>query len=142
MTGLKNQMDKAYRFPVMISSWNNHYNAWKKMNKNYLLIRYEDLINDLEKELNKIIFYLNNINKLKIDKEKINNILKTTTFDNFKKLEDEGLFDEANLDKKNNKLKPFFNKGPKQNWNKFINKDIIAEIEKEFYNEMKELNYL
>ena len=30
MSGLKNQIDKAYSFPVMISSWNNHYNAWKK----------------------------------------------------------------------------------------------------------------
>ena len=142
MTGLKNQLDKAYSFPVMISSWNNHYNAWKKINKNYLLIRYEDLINDLEKELNRVIVYLNNINKIEVDKRKINNIVKTTTFDNFKKLEDEGLFNEANLNPKTNKLKSFFNTGPNQNYTKFVNKDIKNEIEKKFYKEMKELGYV
>ena len=142
MSGLKNQIDKAYNFPGMISSWNNHYNAWKKINKNYLLIKYEDLINDPEKELNKIVVYLHNINKLKIDKKKIDNILKTTTFENLKKLEDEGLFNETNFDPKTNKLKSFFNTGPNQNWTKFINKDIKNEIEKNFYKEMKELGYI
>ena len=141
MTGLKIQPDKAYSFPVMISSWNNHYNAWKKINKNYLLIKYEDLINDPEKELNKIVVYLHNINKLKIDKKKIDNILKTTTFANFKKLEDEGLFNESNLDQAN-KLKSFFNMGPNRNWTKLINKNIKNEIEKKFYMEMKELGYI
>ena len=142
MSGLKNQIDKAYNFPGMISSWNNHYNAWKKIKKNYFLIKYESLINDPEKELNRIVVYLHNINKLKIDKKKINNILKTTTFDNFKKLEDEGLFNEANLEPKTNKLKSFFNTGPNQNWTKFINGDIKNEIEKNFYKEMKELGYI
>ena len=142
ITGLKTQLDKEYSFPVMISSWNNHYNAWKKINKNYLLIKYEDLINDPEKELNKIVVYLHNINKLKIDKKKIDNILKTTTFENLKKLEDEGLFNETNFDPKTNKLKSFFNTGPNQNWTKFINKDIKNEIEKNFYKEMKELGYI
>ena len=70
MSGLKNQIDKAYNFPGMISSWNNHYNAWKKIKKNYFLIKYESLINDPEKELNRIVVYLHNINKLKIDKKK------------------------------------------------------------------------
>ena len=142
MSGLKNQIDKEYSFPVMISSWNNHYNAWKKIKKNYLLIKYESLINDPEKELNRIVVYLHNINKLKIDKKKINNILKTTTFDNFKKLEDEGLFNEAILEPKTNRLKSFFNTGPNQNWTKFINGDIKNEIEKNFYKEMKELGYI
>lgn len=142
MTGLKDNLDKSYRFPVMISSWNNHYNAWKKLNKNYLLIRYEDLISDTEKELNRIINYLNNINNLEVNKKKISNILKSTAFDNFKKLEDKGLFNESNLDPKTNKLKPFFNTGPKQNWNKFVNRDVVDEIEKKFCKEMVQLGYI
>ena len=142
MTGQNSQMNKEYSFPVMISSWNNHYNAWKKIKKNYLLIRYEDLIQDLEKELNRIIIYLNNIKKVEIEKKKLSNILQTTTFDNFKKLENDGLFNEANFDKKNNKFKTFFNSDPNLYKNKFINKNIKDEIEKNFYNEMKELKYL
>ena len=85
---------------------------------------------------------MHNINKLKIDKKKIDNILKTTTFENLKKLEDEGLFNETNFDPKTNKLKSFFNMGPNQNWTKFINGDIKNEIERNFYKEMKELGYI
>ena len=84
---------------------------------------------------------MHNINRLKIDKKKIDNILKTTTFENFKKLEDEGLFNEANL-AQNNRLKSFFNMGPNQNWTKLINETIKNEIEKNFYTEMKELGYI
>ncbi len=142
MTGLNDNLDKSYRFPVMISSWNNHYNAWKKLNKNYLLIRYEDLISDTEKELNRIINYLKTITNLEVNKKKISNILKSTSFDNLKKLEDKGLFNESALDPKTNKLKTFFNTGPKQNWNKFVNRDVVDEIEKKFCKEMVQLGYI
>ena len=142
MTGLNIQKDKKYSFPVMISSWNNHYNAWKKINKNYLLIRYEDLIQDLEKELNRIIVYLNNIKKMKTDKKKIINILQSTTFDKFKKLENNDLFNEVNFDQEKNEYKTFFNNNPNLDKKNFIDKNIKDEIEKNFYNEMKELKYL
>jgi hypothetical protein len=142
MTGINIEINKEYSFPVMISSWNNHYNAWKKISKNYLLIKYEDLIDDFEKELNRIIIYINNIKKLDIDKIKINNILKTTTFDNFKKMENKGLFNESNFDPKTNQFKTFFNTRPNKNTSQLISKNIKNEIEKKFYNEMKELNYL
>ena len=29
MTGINIEINKEYSFPVMISSWNNHYNAWR-----------------------------------------------------------------------------------------------------------------
>ena len=39
---------------TVISSWKNHYNSWKQFKKNYLLIKYEDLIQDPHKEFNKL----------------------------------------------------------------------------------------
>ena len=142
MTGFKVKTNNAYSFPVMISSWANHYNAWKKIKKNYILIKFEDLIDNPKKELYKIIQYLNKIKKIEISEDKINNILKTTSFDNFKKLEEKGFFEEANIDLKTNKYKSFFNTHPSQYKKTLISSDIKKEVEIKFYNEMKELDYL
>ena len=141
MTGVKINQNKAYSFPVMISSWNNHYNSWKKIKKNYLLIKYENLINNPKKELLRIIDYLNKIKTININKEKFDNILRTTTFDNFKKLENNGLFSEANLDPITGNFKSFFNTDPNIK-KKPLKKKIIKEIEKKFHKELKELGYL
>ena len=40
------------------------------------------------------------------------------------------------------KKKNFFNLGPKNDYKKLLDKNISEEIEKKFYSEMKELNYL
>ncbi len=141
MTGFKVKTNNAYSFPVMISSWANHYNAWKKIKKNYILIKFEDLINNPKKELLKIIKYLNKIKKIEISEDKINNILKTTSFDNLKKLEEQGFFEEANIDPKTNKYKSFFNTHPSQYKKTFISSGIKKEVEIKFFKEMKELNY-
>ncbi len=142
MTGFKVKTNNAYSFPVMISSWANHYNAWKKIKKNYILIKFEDLINNPKKELLKVIKYLNKIKKIEISEDKINNILKTTSFDNLKKLEEQGFFEEANIDPKTNKYKSFFNTHPSQYKKTFISSGIKKEVETKFCKEMKDLNYL
>ena len=142
MTGFKVKTNNAYSFPVMISSWANHYNAWKKIKKNYILIKFEDLINNPKKELLKVIKYLNKIKKIEISEDKINNILKTTSFDNLKKLEEQGFFEEANIDLKTNKYKSFFNTHPSQYKKTFISSGIKKEVETKFCKEMKDLNYL
>ena len=142
MTSLKIDHTKEYSFPVMISSWQNHYNAWKKMKKNYFLIRYEDLINDKKNQIYKIVNYLKRIRTIEISEEKIDNIIKTTSFENFKKFEKDGLFNESNWDNKNNKFKSFFNVGPNKDYSSLNKSKINSEIEKKFFNEMKELNYL
>ena len=41
--------------PQLLSSWGNHYNSWKKFPNNYLLIKYEDLINDKENKIRELI---------------------------------------------------------------------------------------
>ena len=140
-TGLQVYKDKNYSFPVMISSWNNHYNAWKKIKKNYLLIKYEDLIQDTKNQLIKIIEYLNKFSSFEICEEKINNILKTTSFENFVKLENEGHFKESNLSK-SGKTKVFFREGPNKKWQNSLNKKISDKIERKFFKEMSELGYL
>jgi hypothetical protein len=141
-TGMYRKPDNDYSFPVLISSWNNHYNYWKKLKKNYLLIKYEDLLKNTENEILKIIRYLEKFIKFQISDQKIKNILKTTSFSYLKKMEDKGLFKESNIDNKTRELKNFFNQGPNNKWEKQIKKEIINDVEKKFYKEMKELGYV
>ena len=140
-TGLQINKHQEYSFPVMISSWKNHYNAWKKIKKNYLLIKYEELVKDPEKQLKAIMTYLNKLSKIEINNNKIKNILETTSFEHFKKLEEKGLFKESNLDQ-SGKLKKFFNNNPKKINQKNLNNEIKKKIENEFNSELKELDYI
>ena len=41
-----------------------------------------------------------------------------------------------------NKKITFFKLGSENNWKKILKAEIIKKIEKKFYNEMKELNYI
>lgn len=133
--------DNEADIATLLGSWSDHYNFWTKKNSNLLLIKYEDLILDTKKELERIIIYLKKFMTVEINPEKIKNILNTTSFDHLKDLENKGLFNENVYDSKKNKIR-FFNKGPSNDWTKVLDKKIQDDIEKIFYKEMKELGYI
>jgi len=120
----------------LLGSWKNHYNSWK-ISSNLIIIRYEDLITDTKSQINKLIIFLKKFGDFKTNNEKINNIIKTTSFEVLKKNEEKYGFKEA----ASKKIK-FFNLGPKNNWKNIIDEKLIYKIEKNFKKEMKELNYL
>tara|TARA_B100001250_G_scaffold388022_1_gene385939 strand:- start:617 stop:1447 length:831 start_codon:yes stop_codon:yes gene_type:complete len=128
--------------PTLISSWNFNYKSWKAVNKNYLLIKYEDLISNLEKEVNKIINYLNSFDKIKINTENLNDIISSSSFENFQKMEEQGLFTEGALNIKTGEKRNFFYLGPKNKWQDLLNIQIKDEIEAKFKDEMSELGYI
>ena len=132
--GIKNSK-KEMDLPHIISSWKNHFNSWKKMNKNYLLIKYENLITSPEVELQKILNYLEKLLNIKFDKLKILDAIEKSSFANLKKKEQDHGFIEA-------PTSSFFNLGPKNDWRKLLSEKISEKIEKEFKAEMMELNYL
>ena len=133
--------DNEADIATLLGSWSDHYNFWTKRNSNLLLIKYEDLILNTKKELERIIIYLKKFMTVEINPEKIKNILNTTSFDHLKDLENKGLFNENVYDSKKNKIR-FFNKGPSNDWTKVLDKKIQNDIEKIFYKEMKELGYI
>ena len=128
--------------PQLLSSWANHYNSWKKFPKNNLLIKYEDLVLDVKKEILKIINYLSNYFEYKISDKVIEEIERNTSFENFKELENVGKFDENSINKITGEKKTFFNLGPHNNWKKILKKESVDKIETQFNNEMSELGYL
>ena len=127
--------------PTVLSSWSNHYNSWKKFNKNYLLIKYENLLNDTHKEFNKIVIYLNKNLKLNFNKEQIDKAIKNCDFEKLKEQENNEGFKESAKDKSGN-IKKFFYLGPKNDWLKILDQKTRENIENEFSKELIELGYL
>ena len=128
--------------PQALSSWDKHYESWSRFPKNFLLIKYEDLLNNNENEIKKIIKYLNKFFNIRENEKMINAIIKNTSFSNLKKQEEEQGFSESIWDKKLNKKKRFFNLGPENKWSSLLDKKIINKIEKRFGPTMKKLGYL
>ena len=128
--------------PQLLSSWSNHYNSWKKFPNNYLLIKYEDLVSDIGKEIMRIAKYLSNHFEYEFSDKIVDEIKKNTSFENFKELETKGKFNENSINEITGEKNTFFNLGPKNNWKEILKKESIYKIEKEFNKEMKELGYL
>ena len=126
---------------TFLGSWSVHYNSWIKNSKNILLIKYENLINNKELEIRKIINFINKFIKFSVDEEKIKKCITSSSFENMKNMENKGLFKESAKDLKGNNI-PFFNHGKIGLWKNILKKEIVSEIEKKFYKEMRELNYL
>ena len=95
---------------TLLGSWKTHYNSWK-IASNSLIIRYEDLLLNAKLQINNLSLYLKKFTEFEVNDEKIQNILKTTSFEKLKKMEEKEGFEEAsNLNIK------FFNLGPKNNF--------------------------
>jgi len=130
-----------HSLPQIIGSWKTHYLSWKSMKKNYLLIKYENLIKNPEDEFTKIANFLGKLFKNNFRKEVIDDAIKLSSFDKLEKMEQEHGFVESATNQDGTKQK-FFYLGAKNNWRKMLNKKLIEEINIEFENEMKELGYL
>ena len=134
--------DKETGMQCLLGKWNDHYRSWTRNKNNFLLIKYEDLIQNPENELEKIINFLKKYLDVKTNDNKNKKILETTSFKNLKEMEQKGLFKENVLNKKDDSKVNFFHLGPANNWKDTLNEDVKNKIEKNFYNEMKELGYL
>ena len=128
--------------PNHFSSWSNHYNSWKRFPNNNILIRYEDILENPKKEILKIADYLKKFFQLNLNEKRVVSIVKKTSFENFKKNEQNGRFDENVMNKNRDRKIEFFFLGPKNNWKKLLKQKTIIEIERKFKNEMTELGYI
>ncbi len=134
-----------YAKSQIITSWQINYLSWIEKN-NYLktiLIKYEDLNRNSEKTFKNIIKFINQITKNNepIIQEKLHNAIATTNFKNMQKIEREGNFRENVHSEKTLEQKKFFHLGPKNDWKKLVDKEIIEKINNNCKDEMLNLNY-
>jgi len=133
---------RDYSLPQIIGSWQTHYKTWKIMNKNFLLIKYENLINTPNSEFKKIANYLERLFKTKFTNEQIERAINSSSFDKLQKMEEKKGFFESAENKQTGEKNKFFYLGPKNDWTKILDKEIADEISSRFEPEMKELGYL
>ena len=131
---------------VYAGSWSGNFNSWKsfKSVNKYLLVKYDDLINDKEKVFHAILKFIFMLKKVDfvIDKKKFQNALETTDFQNMKKLENEQGFEESMVDKKTGKKINFFHLGKKTDWKTSLDVSLQNKLQKVFEKEMIEIGYL
>ena len=134
---------KDFAVATILGNWKHHYLSWKNLNfAPLLIVKYEDLINDTEKSFISILNFLKKIQNIKIDREKVLNVVKSCSFDVMSKKEKNEQFNEAVYSKKNNKKLNFFNLGKKNDWRKLLDPNIEKKTRNLFSKEMKELGYI
>ena len=137
--------DLVYSDFQFISSWSTNYKSWKVQKKiPTKIIKYEDLLNQTYAVFLDIIKYVNKItkNNEKVDKAKIKKTLISTSFEKLKKNEIENGFSEAvPIRGDKSKKVSFFHLGPKNDWNKLLDKNLKVKIEKIFDKNLNELSY-
>ena len=132
-------IDEGVNYPVYTYNWGVNYSSWKNFKSvPGFIVRYEDLIEEPYNNFNKIVMFLHNLGLPKIDKKKLKESIKNTSFDNLQKLEKEKGFNEQIIKNKKN----FFNKGITDSWKNKLNNNQIKIIENKFKKEMTELSYL
>ncbi len=143
--GIKNADNSADRTVTHVGTWSSHLNTWKEFDKvnKYLLIKYEDLVSDTEKIFLKILEFIYKLvgSKLVLDEFKFKNTIKTTSFENLKKLEKENNFHEAKKDSKNKPV-TFFKYGFNKDGKVDLPENFKKQIEDFYKKEMLELGYL
>ena len=131
---------------VYVGNWAGNFNSWKsfKHQGRYLLIKYEDLINNREFYFKKILEFISKLQKKKlvIDDLKFKNVINTTEFEKMQNLEKKKGFFEAKTNLKTGKKITFFKLGPKNDWKQLLAKEVKNKIETAFKKEMLELGYL
>ena len=130
------------RVDTFISSWNYHYLSWKSFKKNYLLIKYEDLIEKPKNEILRLYNYLKQFFEISIKENELDKIIENSSFENLQKLEKEGTFKENTFNRNTGEKNIFFRIGKSKQWGRTLDKKIISDLELSFKKEMEELGYL
>ena len=123
---------------IIISRWDYHIASWINLDTPKIFIRYEDLLHNTKKVLNELIRFIQESLKIKIElnNNKVDNIIKTTSFELLKNKENKEGFKEAS------KNSPFFREGKSLQWQKKLNQDQIEKIELNLGEYMKKFNYI
>ena len=139
-----NFKEDGYSDFQFISSWSTNYKSWKVQKKIPIkIIKYEDLLNETYLIFKDLINFINIVvnNSEQINRDKLKKVIDSTLFDKLRKEEQDKGFTESVLSRDGKRKIPFFNLGPKNDWNKILNIKMVKKIEEVFAESMKDLSY-
>tara|TARA_Y100000590_G_scaffold160623_1_gene184159 strand:- start:6192 stop:7040 length:849 start_codon:yes stop_codon:yes gene_type:complete len=135
----KNRMTSFQKVNELISTWKNNIDSWMEFKKvPRLILKYEDMINDVDKGISTIVNFLNTVTSLdiKTDNKFLESVKDSTSFNNLQSLENKYKFKEATINTK------FFRKGVVGEWRQVLTQKQVKQIEEELTIPMKQLAYL
>ena len=141
---IHNFEEDGYSDFQFISSWSTNYKSWKVQKKIPIkIIKYEDLLNETYLIFKDLINFINMLvnNSEYINRDKLKKVIDSTLFDKLRKEEQDKGFTESVLSRDGKRKIPFFNLGPKNDWNKILNIKMVKKIEEVFAESMKDLSY-
>ena len=141
---IHNFEEDGYSDFQFISSWSTNYKSWKVQKKIPIkIIKYEDLLNDTYLIFKDLVNFINKLvnNSEQINGDKLKKVIDSTLFDKLRKEEQDKGFTESFLSRDGKRKIPFFNLGPKNDWNKILNIKMVKKIEEVFADSMKDLSY-
>ena len=111
-------------------NWAENVGSWlgaKEGDNNFLVVRYEDMLVDLKKQLFRVLDFLD----LEITDKKIEESIEKS---DFKKLQADEIKNNSKIEefKKTNKSVPFFRSGTKGNWKEYFNESNLDLLYKKF----------
>ena len=101
------------------------------------------MITKPERTFKQLILFTNMISnhENKINEEKFKNAILTTSFENMKKSEQKGEFNENVNSPLNNNKREFFYLGPNNDWKKLLDDKITNKMNQYYKNDLKLLRY-
>ena len=142
MKGFDRKTSEDFQLIQLIGNWKTHYLSWKKLKKNKLLVKYENLINNPKVEFCRISDHLEKLLNTKFKDSQVDKAIKNSSFKRLREMEEKHGFSEATKNEKTGNKNKFFYLGPKNEWKNILDKKIVDDINKKFEPEMKELGYL
>lgn len=121
-------------------SWAENVGSWigaREFDKNFLLVRYEDLIADTVNEISRISDFMNLQNNCK----SIIDAIEASTLDKMKSIE-KTTGNKSKALRKSDKNMPFVRKGKCYDWKNHLSSRDAFKIEKEWHYIMAKLNYI
>ncbi|GAA0486481.1 sulfotransferase domain-containing protein [Salinibacillus aidingensis] len=121
-------------------TWGENVGSWlgaSKGNSNFLLIKYEDMLEDIYSEMIKVCDFLD----LNVNKSELTMAIEKSSFDNLQKSEVEVQNKAEELKNTNQNIK-FFRSGKKGQWNDYLTKKQIEILESQYSNLLKKLGYI
>ena len=135
-SGVKRFNNKEIDIEIM-GNWADNYNSWKNYKgRHFLIVKYEDLIKKKREQFLKILNYLNELQNFEIDFTQLDKSIEENSFEKLKKKEELHGFDQATGNG------PFFRKGIIGDWKEKLSSNQVSIIEKSFFKEMRQLEYL
>ena len=129
---------------TIINSWRINYQSWTQNNfYRRMTIKYEDMLDNPQIVFRDLIVFVNTLCRFneKVDNLKLDNAIKSTSFDKLKSIENEGNFSENVYSLKDKRHIKFFFLGPQNDWREQLDKNLIEKMNEYYKDDLKKLGY-